>query len=157
MLTNIPMTPNARVALTAFVELFASDDIPITPASKHDRGGGGDENCFTDNVVLSTTIDRNVFSLLRDGSNFTSVGCDMFTNLDFMRNIVTSRFDSMAIKTFSGVVILQKRQGFRKNIGHVLDRSDSNDIADAKPQAISCRKYHGSFALASGRTYLLSR
>lgn len=138
------MTPNARVALTAFVELFASNDIPITPASMNCCGddGGGDENEYEDgegeNVVLTTAIDPDVFSVIRDGATLASVGCDFSTSLDYMRNITTSFYDTIAVKTSSGVAILQKGQGDRQ-------------------QPINCRKYQGSFAMASGRIYVLSR
>ena len=139
------MAPNARVALTAFVELFASNDIPITPADMHsvedreeEESGEGDGHGESENVVLTTAIDPSVFSVIRDGATLASVGCDMATSLDFMRNITTSFYDTIAVKTATGVAVLQKRQG---------DRT----------MPINCRKYQGSFALASGRIYVLSR
>jgi hypothetical protein len=160
VLTGIPMTSNARVALTAFVELFASNDIPITPANMQSCRGDGEiddpgEECQEDeNVVLTTAIDPSVFSVVRDGATLASVGCDFMTSLDFMRNITTSFYDTIAIKTSSGVAILQKRQGGRRQLASGGGGRDS-DPTPLPP--ICCRKYQGSFALASGRVYLLSR
>lgn len=170
------MTPNARVALTAFIELFASNDIPITPANMQScedevnyccNGGGG--NLESDNVVLTTVIDPAVFSVVRDGACSVSVGCELSARLDFKRNITTSFFDTMAIKTSSGVAILQKRQGDHRNLAvsgvgiaddHIAGTHGMGGSLAASDQAVlpfCCRKYQGSFALASGRVYLLSR
>jgi len=173
VLTAIPMTPNARVALTAFIELFASNDIPITPANM--QSGGIDGGCSDgqregDNVVLTTVIDPVVLSVIRDGATAVSVGCELSTKLDFMRNISTSFFDTVAIKTSSGVAILQKRQGDRRKLavcgvdiddaeisGNDSGDIESNDSRDPPVLPFCCRKYMGSFALASGRVYILSR
>lgn len=148
-LSAMPMTPHARVALTAFVELFASSDIPITPADMQ----GDESDC--DNVVLTTTIDPGVFSVVRDGATSVSVGCDMVTTLDGMRTIATSFFDAIALKTSSGVALLQKRRG-RNRVRTGLAVSEVDSAAQSQ-LPICCSKYQGSFALASGRIYVLSR
>lgn len=176
VLTAIPMTPNARVALTAFVELFASNDIPITPANMQSCSTGAeefggdpvdDEQLDGENVVLTTLLDPALFSAMRDGASTMSVGCDMSTSLDdASRNITTSFLDTVAIKTSSGVAILQKRQGDRRRLavsGVGMPPSSSASSLSSSSSAESpvlpfcCRKYQGSFALASGRVYVLSR
>jgi hypothetical protein len=173
VLTTIPMTPNARVALTAFVELFASNDIPITPANMQscvNDDDCGDKRLESDNVVLTTVIDPAVFSVVRDGAGSVSVGCELITKLVNGRNIVTSLFDTITIKTSSGVAILQKRQGdYRKLAGCGGGVDDDSSVGSCGGTSIGaestespvlpflCRKYHGSFALSSGRVYVLSR